>query len=336
MPPQFLSTILSGYIDVAHFVGTDPYPILHGAHIDPRWLRDDTILLPADGVVQVLEESARQSGRDDFGILMAETRTFASLGPVALLVEHEHSAREILNACMEFRPTFAEPLSISIEEHGELASVVLEISAPYGTPQLTSHVVAVALAVLTDALEGTWRPLAAHFRHAAPKWVRTYAGLFRCPLEFNSSFDGLLSERATLDAVSPSAQKNLARYARRLLNLSPEMSASETCESDVRRAIYLLLRNGQPTLRQVAATLNISTRSLQRRLAQEDATFADVLTQTRRDLATRYLAHSVQPITEIAHMTGYSNLSSFARWFRQQFRTSPLKWRQKRRQQQAE
>lgn len=66
---------------------------------------------------------------------------------------------------------------------------------------------------------------------------------------------------------------------------------------------------------QVARRLNMSKRSLQRRLAEEGTSFQLLLNETRSQLSQRYLADSALTVPEISHLLGFSDTSSFFRAF---------------------
>ncbi|MES2319403.1 MAG: AraC family transcriptional regulator ligand-binding domain-containing protein [Pseudomonadota bacterium] len=66
----------------------------------------------------------------------------------------------------------------------------------------------------------------------------------------------------------------------------------------------------------VARRLNISTRTLQRRLKEEGLGFAQLLADTRRDLACTHLRSGRYTVKEVAYMLGYSDPANFSRAFR--------------------
>ena len=80
--------------------------------------------------------------------------------------------------------------------------------------------------------------------------------------------------------------------------------------------LFELLPTGQNQLSQVAKRLAMSSRSLQRRLAQEGTTFRKVLEETRAQLATHYLKQSDLTAAEIAFLLGYDDPNSFFPAFR--------------------
>ena len=83
----------------------------------------------------------------------------------------------------------------------------------------------------------------------------------------------------------------------------------------VENAIAALLPHGQARHDQVAVELGMSQRTLARRLALEGSSFAKVLAEVRSALADRYLADRTLPISQIAWLLGYAEISAFTRAF---------------------
>jgi AraC-like DNA-binding protein len=66
----------------------------------------------------------------------------------------------------------------------------------------------------------------------------------------------------------------------------------------------------------VAHILGMSTRTLARRLADERLNFAEILLQLRRDLARRYLDDRKLPVSKIAWLLGFHDVSAFTHAFK--------------------
>ena len=98
---------------------------------------------------------------------------------------------------------------------------------------------------------------------------------------------------------------------RRLAELDDDASAAERA----RAALIELLPACRATMPAVAGELAISTRTLQRRLRQENTSFQAVLSQTREALARHYLASGRLTAGEISFLLGYSDPNSFYRAF---------------------
>lgn len=92
--------------------------------------------------------------------------------------------------------------------------------------------------------------------------------------------------------------------------------AEQSTAARVRQALVDGLPGGQATADQIAKTLAVSKRSLQRKLHDEGLSFKDVLEETRRAMAMNYLQNTNMNVQEIAYLLGFKDPSSFFRAFR--------------------
>ena len=324
------AVMLTNYQEVARFVGLDPLEMLRHAKISPASLEDPENWLAGDRILSLIEESANLSGRDDFGILLGKCRTLTSLGPVSLLLKHEATVRDIILAAVEYRYLLNELLHVAILDDGTNAVVEWNLVPGLNSSQGVNLISAITYRAISDGLESAWEPDCIHFRHSAPECLSTFRGFFQCSLEFDSSFDGMSCSSKDLRRPNPFADEALARYARRLLDLLPKPKG-ESVVDKVRSVILLIIQDSSPTIERVAECLGVPVRTLQRRLIREGNAFSEILNDIRRELAPRYLAHSSHSLVTIAHLTGYSSLSSFSRWFAAEFHMPPMAWRKKNR-----
>jgi len=77
----------------------------------------------------------------------------------------------------------------------------------------------------------------------------------------------------------------------------------------------------------VAKELGTSQRTLQRRLAEDGATFQQLVQEARRELARHYLLHSSLELNETAYLLGYEDAHSFFRAFHEWEGSPPGEWR---------
>jgi len=95
----------------------------------------------------------------------------------------------------------------------------------------------------------------------------------------------------------------------------------------VENAIAPLLPHGQAHAHVIAKKLGVSERTLLRRLAEEGATFIEVLQQLKASLASRYLADDYMPISRVAWLLGFEDASSFSHACRRWTGKSPRELR---------
>ena len=86
-----------------------------------------------------------------------------------------------------------------------------------------------------------------------------------------------------------------------------------------------------PSVQAMAQALNMSPRTLLRKLKQEGTTYQRLLDKARKDVAKWYLLRTRMPIDVIADRLGYVDASNFSRGFRRWFGRPPGKFRKDRR-----
>jgi AraC-like DNA-binding protein len=288
---QVRAVSLSNYVGVANAVGLDGKAMLRLVNLTPGMLRDPERRLAANAAIRLLEMSAERSGREDFGLLMASSRTFASLGPVAMLLERLPDTREIVRTAIARQRHLNDVVEISLEDAGDTCLIRFELVPGFNAPQVNDLTIGIAERTLSGATSGAWYPEAVHLMRKPPADPGPWRRFFRCPVEFTSSFNGFSSSSAIMSRRNPKADAVMAANARRLLDLVTVADGPDSLRERVRRSVAQSLPRGQAGVDRIAAEVGMSARSLQRRLAQEGTTFAALLKEVRRELAETHLAH---------------------------------------------
>jgi AraC-like DNA-binding protein len=132
------------------------------------------------------------------------------------------------------------------------------------------------------------------------------------------------AEWALVD-VDPRLNKILLKTCEESLNARNSKRGSFRVR--VENTIVPLLPHGQAHANVVAKKLGISERTLARRLAEEDASFSEALQQLKESLAIRYLEDDGMPISRIAWLLGFEEVSSFSHACRRWTGKSPRELR---------
>lgn len=106
------------------------------------------------------------------------------------------------------------------------------------------------------------------------------------------------------------------------------MTPHQNIVDQTRNQVHLLLAQGALTLERVAENIGLSPWSLQRRLREEGISFTQVIDIVRQELTHYLLPQRQLPLSDIALLLGYSELSAFSRAFQRWYGVSPRKWRQ--------
>jgi AraC-like DNA-binding protein len=121
-------------------------------------------------------------------------------------------------------------------------------------------------------------------------------------------------------------KRTLRRHADHLLAQS-EAAAKLGLADRVRAELLRSARLGLPSLEEVARSLGMGARTLQRQLREEGTTYAGIMENARANLASEYLTDDRLSIGEVAYLLGFSEPSAFSRAFRRWTGTSPQEFR---------
>ena len=97
MPRLIRSAALNNYVELSRSLGLDPYRMITACGLPAACLEDPDTKVPLASVIRLLEQSALESGKPDFGLRLAENRTLANVGALALLVREQPSVRKALD-----------------------------------------------------------------------------------------------------------------------------------------------------------------------------------------------------------------------------------------------
>ncbi|MEP4197112.1 MAG: AraC family transcriptional regulator ligand-binding domain-containing protein [Aliishimia sp.] len=139
---------------------------------------------------------------------------------------------------------------------------------------------------------------------------------FGCEIVQSDAYRLVLNQE---DADRPLVSRNDSGWAEIVKDLPNKFAGNMITGSIAARARQALLEGlpgGQAGADQIARMLGLSKRSLQRRLAEEDMQFKEILEDTRRALALSYLQRRDIGMQEIALLLGFRDPSSFFRAFK--------------------
>ncbi len=138
-------------------------------------------------------------------------------------------------------------------------------------------------------------------------------------------------DAALLDRPVPNADGSmltvLQRHADELLAARRRETSEPRIVTDVRREVAAQLANDRARVDDVATALALSTRTLQRKLAEAGTNFQAVHDAARQSLAEALLRDSQLNLTDVAFMLGYREQSSFNRACRDWFGNTPARTR---------
>lgn len=122
----------------------------------------------------------------------------------------------------------------------------------------------------------------------------------------------------SLDEAEKPLHSADADYHQMLLEKLSRQQAefSNRFSEKVRESIRANLPKGTHTKLILAQGFSMSEKTLDRRLAEEDITYRDLMMETRKELAQLYLSNSKYSLDDIAQLLGYCDRSAFSKAYK--------------------
>jgi AraC-like DNA-binding protein len=332
MRPAARCASLHGYAELCRCLGVQPDHLLTAVGLDESDLAEPDRWVPAAAVAELLERSAAETRRDDFGIQLAQRRRWSTVGPLSVVLRDEPDLRSALELLVRYEYTVNEALRGARDETADgLAHLRLwfEMGEPVHTRQAIELAVAALLGLVRSLRGPAWHPAAVCFAHGPPQDPSGHLRLLGPRVRFDADYCGLLVLRTDLAAPNVLADPDdplLLTYARAVLRSLPPPRMPGLLE-EVREVVAVLLPLQRCSMPQVARALGTSTRTLHRRLLAEGLSFTDIVDGSRASMAERYLAVGRYSVSDVSTLLGFAAPSAFSRWFHRRFGVSPSAWR---------
>lgn len=156
---------------------------------------------------------------------------------------------------------------------------------------------------------------------------QAYRDHFGCDIKFSAGSGRFVFSSSFLDKPLPQSDPESSRHFQQQCQvLIAKLSTAGSFVDNVR--MLILARPGFfPDIDYIAEKLRISTRTLRRRLKEEDSNYRALLDEIRFGLAKEYLRNTELPLEDISVLLGYTERGNFSHAFRRWSGTSPREWR---------
>lgn len=322
------ASTLSGYHEFASSQGLDPVALLKAADLPSDILENTDTMISHSKFIRLLDISAKQSGNPLFGLQYGLHQGVSVFGPLLYLIRNARNVGEALRDLGNYFHLHTGSAAVRVELQGShvvLGYHIEELNIP-GLPQAAELAVAVGTRLMRTLLGNRWQPLSVMMQHAPLSSASNYRRYLGIVPQFNALQNAWVFDAKVLEIPLSSADEELHKLLQKHLDNLDHLAINEL-PSYVQQLLRNFLPNGRVTIEQIADYMMISTRTLQRYLAEEGTSFQALLDQTRQSMATRYLRDSSTNLTQLAELLGYSDLSAFSRAFQRWSGLSPREWK---------
>ncbi|MFN3712988.1 MAG: helix-turn-helix domain-containing protein [Alcanivoracaceae bacterium] len=260
--------------------------------------------------------------------------TSAGLAGMAAL--SASNVRESLLVAVRYLPLLIPVMRADLIEVPPRVRFCLEMTTDMGEMNsFLLEIVTAAVHIISNDVMSEEVPRAIHFTHGYGEGTRAEAhrrdleGVFATRVVFNSDFNGMEGRSDDMSVMTRSPNDATFSAVKRILE--DELSivdATMSLATVVHHELVKLANTGKyPSLEEFADRMNMSPRTLVRKLAKEDTSFKGIANEVWLRLAKELLIKTRFPIKKIAIQTGFNTTNSFSRAFKSLVGETPLVWR---------
>lgn len=286
--------------------------------MDPVLLEGGYSRYSQEQISQLWRKAIELSGDQDFGLrVVAEIRP-ATFHVVGYAMSCSATLARALHRFAFYCRLISDSATARITEADD--TMVLEfLFDTGGTPliyQTIDTILAGTLAFSRWISDEQIEPVEVRLQHSAPANDAAYRAFLRSPITYDASQNCIVFRKVDLERPILAADEELASMLDSVANRYLEQRMSGRMAVRVRDLLIATLPNGAVSKTDVARQLNLTERTLLRRLKAEGTTFVDVLNDVRQELAFQYLQRPGLTVCDVAYMLGFSDENTFSRAFK--------------------
>ncbi|UMZ09467.1 AraC family transcriptional regulator ligand-binding domain-containing protein [Pseudomonas sp. MPFS] len=305
--------------------------ILGGAGRLPDSLTDPDATITMEQELVVFDNARRAIPEQHLGLLIGSSMPISTLGLLGYTLLAAPTLGEALNCALQFPIQLASQFAPHLLHYGNDQHFVGRDCHGFfeGYSFSTDVFLSATLRVIRDCLQSPQEPFSAHFKRPPPSDLAPYRQLFGGDIQFSSHSDSLKLPKALLNQRLPLADP-ISHLAMLKLTQARERELETSAGSAIAHEVSTLLKSDiqrYSDLKAVAQALNISERTLRRRLAERTVTFKRLQSMARHQLANRLLSSTHLSLDAISQQLGFADPSSFVHAYHKWAGVSPGRFR---------
>lgn len=325
--PVVLASAATGIVEHIERRGGDIDSIFGNTGVSPTMAGSPTLPIRLACFCRLFEEAARQTGDGNFGLWFGNQFRPHDLGLWGYLAVSSPTLGVALRNIIDTFPFHQQHSLLRLAPRNDgLLMLQYQIRAPdiVERRQDADLSLGMFLNIFRECLGRGWTPETVYFEHPRPVDAEQHEAAFGAPACFSQPTNALVFRPEALKHPMPRRDPKMMAMMRACLEaLGSKADDFEPLTDRVRMAVRTRLPDGWPSLEAIGVDLRLSPASIRRELARIGLTYKGLVQAVRRELALSYLRQRHLPLSEIAFLLGYSELSAFSRAVRRWTGRSP-------------
>lgn len=297
---------------------------LQTAHFDNLDAR-----IPVQKIVALWHAAVKLTENTALGLQLGASSQPDDAGIISLVCMNSPTLGEMFSRVIRYMRLVAESDRLELAEKNDTIQLIYQIEAPECfTTYAIERSFAMALNWSSAFTGREIKPVEIHFQYRAPDHLSEYKKVFACPLLFEQHHNAVVLSRSQFMLPAKTYNSYLDELVQRQAeSLLQELEADDGLTQQIQKLIIRHLPTGRLNVDVVSENMNMSRRTLARKLREKGTTFQDLVEKTKKELAVDYLKQNKLSVNDIAYMLGFSESSAFSRAFKRWFGDNPQGYR---------
>ena len=307
----------------------DPAPIYKKAGIKPELLQSENARIKIDLSNQLWSLASTKLNNPCFAIKMVKFWHPSMMGALGYAWLASSSLRSAFNRVQRYSHVVSEQLNMHVTDTPQGLKICLNLEDSSSVlPQRHDLTIAMLMHLCRINFGNKLVPTEVKLAHPQPKCSQLLDDYFRIDIQFDADQSSLTIARKDVDTIlNPENNQISLLHDDVLMKYLIKVQNGDIVQQ-VQTIIIDNLPDGHLTNSIVANKMNMSDRSLQRRLNEHGTTFRKILDGVREMVAIQYIKNPATRMNEIAFLLGFSEQSAFSRAFKKWTGMPPIKYRQ--------
>jgi AraC-like DNA-binding protein len=327
---SMLATFILPIAQALRSQGVDAMALVEEVGIDPSAVINADRRVATDSVHQLFSRSVELSSDEAFGLIAAEHLQPQVLNGLGLAWLASDTVYDGLKRTVRFSSVLSTGMVMQLSEEGEFVHLVMRRAGEVKTfaPAAVDFAVGMIMRMCRLTMGEFIAPVKIEMQRATPADPARFEAMLSSTIEFDCEETCLTFYLNDISVPLVTGDPALARINDAQTQAYLDRITALTMSREVIGKIVERLPDGPPTQQQIADSLHLSNRTLQRRLKDEGTSFMDLLQSTRMDLARNYLLQPSRSIVETSYLLGFSEPSTFSRAFKRWTGQAPTEFRE--------
>jgi AraC-like DNA-binding protein len=309
--------------------GLNSEEIFTKSGIDLSDLKKNDSRFPAYLMVNVWEETVKQTQDPYIAIRVAEHFKPSAYSALGLTMAASRHIYDALKRCAQYSKVISDGTMAQLEETDTQVAFVLR---PRPGFRALTHITSMSATlccmfhIFRDLAGETFNLEEVHFEQSLES-TKPFEEFFNCPVYYHSDCSKLVFKKSEIFSEQPFSHSKLANSLDEWIEEYLSKFQEEKISTKVQKFLLKHLAYGDLDQPKVAKNLAMSTRMLQRKLQEEGTVYTELLDDCRKKLAIKLIHEKIQPLSEVAHILGFSDQSNFTRAFKRWTGSTPNQFR---------